>query len=458
MDENYVDEIYNEHLNIFRFYRQKRDVENNFSRVLARLLIEDRYNKFHQFILNEINIDKKIKDIVYQRNLNTIKRTIDKYDRGNSNIRKCVPVMLYGSNPKLDLSQTEENTDESKKIPDITLIFDDTIVFIEVKLDDVKPKHQVENQAKGYKKLNDKVEILPTKEIKWESIINYLFRYYSNDFLIKDYLNIILENYPSWLDYTFRELFNIITKKEIKYSKEDDEENYVNIKIRKLIKQYCDNHNITYHKNVDKRGAFPLGGKFTTEMQFRIKPKTFLFESHIWTGETIEDMNEFIKYKNNNPKKIEDFINYSSKKYNEKCEIRPYILFRDYNSYILEKYTGKVNKLFKDNVCKYICKRENYKLYCDYLHDYEKEIKDEMYDFFVNLEYIKNEYYEKEGRSKKRKYLCIILGYDIVISYSKETLLKFEKDNKLFELVDNSIKIYNKYFETEIYWINNINK
>ena len=85
------DEVYNEHLNIFNYYNRGKTCEDNLSRILARILMEKKYKKFHTEFLANLDIKGDIDYVFSHVNTNTIKKYLNK---NNKKVSECIPVTL----------------------------------------------------------------------------------------------------------------------------------------------------------------------------------------------------------------------------------------------------------------------------------------------------------------------------------------------------------------------------
>ena len=438
-------DVYNEHLNVFNYYSRGKTCEDNLSRILAKILIEEQYKKFHDEFLNLIGMKGNIDYVFSHIGSEKIKRYITS---NNINIVECIPVTLTDRGKKID----NESSSKSK-IPDIVLKINNKLVFIEVKLGTTIPEKQVMGQIKKY--LNDKDYNGKIIKIYWEDIIKKLSKLYSNDFFIKDYLQLIDSNHSNWFDYSFVDIYKMeSTKKDNKgniiYKNErdlNDKNNLINIRISKLLENYCKQNKIRLHSHFYKRRAFPLVNSFTTEMQLRFNQNQNRLEAHIWTGELVDYTKEFNEYYKNNSELIKSFINFKDNKYDAKCFIIPYVLFRDHFAYLSEfNIDNKKNTFIPKELCDLLCGRKKYTKYKKIVEDNIIEIEKYIKDFRKYFDYITSNFYTKS----KRTNLTISIGYDVVISYPQESYFKLDEENKLYLVVDDCINLFNKYFGTRI--------
>lgn len=440
----YNSDIYNEHLNIFNYYGRGKTCEDNLSRILTRILMEDEYKNFQNEILNILDIDGNIDCVFSHIGINKIKNYIF---NNQIKIDEYIPVTLTAMEESVD----DESLQAKTPIPDIVLLVNNKLIFIEVKIGNEIPNKQVLNQIRMY--LNDYDFDVNVKHLYWENIVKSLSKIYSKDFFIKDYLELIASDYPNWFNYNFKELYDIMRKdknnniiyKEFKDLEDDN--NLINVRIYRLLDEYCKKNNIMKHSCFDKRRSFPLINSFTSEMQFRFVQEGNRLESHIWTGELIEYTKNFNNYYKNNKILVDSFINGKSDRFDGEYYIVPYILFRSYFSYLSSISILKLkNKIIPEDICNLLSGSKEYNEFEKIISDNINEIKKYIPDIKNYFDDIVNKFYV----NTKRTNMTISIGYDIVISYPQDVYFDLDENNKLDKIVDNSIEVYNKYFNTKV--------
>ena len=135
--------MYNEHLNIFRYYNGKITSEDNLSRVLARIFKKRNYQKFQKKILSFLSVSGDIDFVFSHISVSNMKKYLNE---NGKQIQKYIPVTLTSRGEKFIRGYSK--TDRS--IPDIVLLSNDTLIFLEVKLGQEIPQEQVLNQVRSY--------------------------------------------------------------------------------------------------------------------------------------------------------------------------------------------------------------------------------------------------------------------------------------------------------------------
>ena len=431
--------IYNSHINIFDYYGGGKYHENNISRVLAKILLEGRYKKFHKELLEKIGVKGNIDYVFSHVGNNIIKHYINNSDK---KINDFIPVCL--TDIEIEGSIDSKSGQAKNPIPDIVLLVGDKLIYIEVKLNKTIPKNQVLNQIRSYTG-NKKYYKEPIK-INWSFIIKVLSKYYSTDFFISDYLQFIDYKYSHWFDFNFKEILEKMKHEKIIYD-QYNKNDLINIRIYKLLLNYCNKNKLEIHPCFKNRSAFLLKNNFVSEMQYRFNKKDNSLEAHIWTGELVSYTKAFNDYYYSNKSLVDSFINDKTNEYGAEYSIVPYILFRDHFSYLnyfdIDSSKGRI---IPREVSELLSKRMKYT-------DFKLLIEDNI---DLIKKYIPNiyEYYEKivdnSYKNTHRTNMTISVGYNIIISYPCSVYTKLDCDGKLDNIVDNSIEVFGKYFNVDI--------
>lgn len=250
--------IDNCHLNIFHSYQQHdtRPIENNLSRGLAiifqeypeilMLFLEKVREKIQQTKSGfEVHIPREEYIIGFQRRVSEIREA-----------EKVIGIALTAK--ELEMSGSEKVFDEHpdyEPITDLTLMYDDTAVIIEVKRNETDCRKQLEEQVKKY--ITDRDSEVEFISLTWTDIVLILQRYQrlhkgNIDRLVKDYYEEMEVCYPEW----FPTLPLIKLKVE---EKERINKRLTNIK-EHYIKLRNDNRNTVYG-----RGAIPISFGWASE-------------------------------------------------------------------------------------------------------------------------------------------------------------------------------------------------
>lgn len=189
-------------MNLFEHYTQNGciPIENNISRILARILNDNIYI-FNSFI-NKINEKCKVSlgvveteySVDFQRNVSDI--DIDYYNH-------IIGVALTAE----ELQETENIDAETNKnlITDIIIEhFKDTLIIIEVKRTNENCMYQLDKQIQSI--INDKDIKYEKVSMKWEDIVEILGNYIKlskqQDIVVEDYYNYLKHYYKKWFPVT----------------------------------------------------------------------------------------------------------------------------------------------------------------------------------------------------------------------------------------------------------------
>ena len=430
--------MYNKHLNIFHYYNGSITSEDNLSRILARILMERNYQKFQKKILSFLSVSGDIDFVFSHISVSNMKKYLNE---NGKQIQKYIPVTLTSRGEKFIRGYSK--TDRS--IPDIVLLSNDTLIFLEVKLGQDIPQEQVLNQVRSYLEVDDyQAEVF---HLYWEDLITLLSQLYPDDFFIKDYLEIIDSKYTHWFQYSLRDTLERV---HYQYRLDHDfycKNNLVNIWIYRMIEKYMKGHKIKAHEDFLVRRAFPLENFFSTEMQYRLNLKDHSLDAHIWTGETIEYTKEFHSYYQNHTELVQSFISSQNHPYQASYYMVPYILFRDHFGYLktISLHSLK-NKILPEDLVSLLSRRLKYQDYAQLICDHEGEIKRVIPKFQTYFDDTIKEFYKNTGRTN----ITVSIGYDIVVSYPLDEIIQLDENRKLNDLIDDTIHVYEKYFEMKV--------
>ena len=454
-------EFYDRHLNLFISYGSRKVyeynddiddldykekiIENNVSRVLARLCMEkDKiYLNFQERLLDKIGVSGDITEVFFQVRNDKIRARLK-----DIKINKIIPVTLTefnGSsvNSKVDFDKNSGNY----CIPDIVLRVDDTLVFIEVKKTREDATNQVLEQIYNFNKTSlDSGDVV---KIYWNQVTNILNNLPRKDIVINDYLLFLRRYFPEWF---MDKMTDIIPNKNnllIEYD-DSDVSNPINVRLFNLLKKYCNMDDKMSYKYLRVRRAIGIECLFASEMQFRFNKLNNSIEVHMWTGETKYFLLEYLKYKKNNVDKIDKF-----KKYNDNgisTKIRPYVLFRDDFRYI-DHMDVDLDIEIPDVFIKKMSKRKNIYDYMKYMEENRDEIEKYIPLMFNKIEEVEDKFY----KGSDRKNIMVTIGEHMVISYPYAYYSKLESKTSsdysvdgLDELVWHSLKLYGDCYEVSL--------
>lgn len=446
--------MYDRHLNLFIFYGmskyenfqddvenleyRERILENNVSRVLARLLIEkgNIYEKFQEKLLNKIGITGEINNVYFQKS-NAKLREIFK-DKKIKNI--------YGVTLTAFSNEQVRGTDlnEANCIPDIVLEVDDSLVFIEVKKTSEDAREQVMYQIKNFN--NTIIKYEDVIKLYWYDITTILLNLPKKDLIIRDYIDYLQRYFPEWFYYKITDIIES-DKESYEYYDRDDLTNPINVRMFNALKSYCNLDDKKEYRHLRSRRAIKMESLFTTECQLVFDKNSRCLETHFWTGETITDMIEFERFINKNRGSIAEFLKNSNK--NVKCKIVPYILYRDSFKYIDSSSLKKENLIIPKNIINLLSGRRKFEKFEQIVLDNLSIIKEYISGIEEEIIKLKNTFYDNTNRTL----ISVSLGYEVIISYSYAFYSGLENKTDfannvdgLKELVEYSLLTYEKYF------------
>ncbi len=437
--------IDNEHLNIFWAYHsnhigkdkedytqnERRLIENNLTRVIARFLSEDKadFREFQKNILEFISPKLKntnIKKVIFQRKVMTIKEYLKKE---NIEIKDIYFGTLTSSYFRDTNIKDNVNKEDSETIPDIVILTSDaSLIFIEAKRDDKieEATREVIKQVSNF--LGREVTKEVDFNLKWNDITRFLEN--KNNILIKDFREYLQKNFKEYFRYYINE---IIKSNNIDINK-------IKIRLENLIKNYALDNNLEYGK-FKEYPYLKLKGEFTDRLEINFNKTSYDLEVSFWSGETIREANLFLEFVKNKEilEKLINNIDKDLKKYHANIKLIPYLLVRDIHNYVYDKTldNGDLDEM-KSLVKKYAHRYEG-------IDDFEKRVGN-----YNNLgDIIKDKY---DGSLKTRK-ITLSFGYQVKINYPFNYYKSFDsfkgdKDN-LSVLLDISREIFRKHFKIE---------
>ena len=235
------------HMNLFDHYSQSGTlpIENNISRGLAILFRENR--SFFLLFLSLLREKLQKKAENSSTEIQVIKDPYDAYDVGFQTpadefdfVSQVIGVTLTST----DLPVSDESSDlsvDGKKITDIAIAYDDTLIIIEVKRNSVDCNKQIREQIKNYIKSQrlplEKSDKIPYEvlNMEWPDIVQLLGRdirlNQRIDLLENDYKDFLLMNFPDW------------ARSECLNRLSDSETDQINARLKTFLDKYIKYHN-----------------------------------------------------------------------------------------------------------------------------------------------------------------------------------------------------------------------
>lgn len=188
-------------MNLFEHYSQAGclPIENNISRILARILNENVYI-FSSFI-NKINEKSGMLLETVKTKYNVdFQRTVKNIDVDCYN--KVIGVALTAT--ELQEEYSNEDINENLIIDIIVENFNDTLIIIEVKRTNENCMYQLDKQIKSI--MNGKDIEYEKVSMKWEDIVEILGNYIKSskqkDIIVEDYYEYLKHYYKQWFPVT----------------------------------------------------------------------------------------------------------------------------------------------------------------------------------------------------------------------------------------------------------------
>ena len=194
------------HLNLFHHYTHSgtMPIENNVSRGLAIILQEEPGLLF--MLLNKLGLESG----------ETIALPVDSYNIGFQvrcsefpDVSTLVGVSLTARELTNDNSELSENMDDAyNPITDISIMYDDTLIIIEVKRDGTDCRKQLTEQLQKYREFKKNVagdiDVKETKiDLSWDKVMTLISRYMKmangkTSRIVSDYYEEVTTQFPSW--------------------------------------------------------------------------------------------------------------------------------------------------------------------------------------------------------------------------------------------------------------------
>ncbi|MBQ6162953.1 MAG: hypothetical protein IJK23_00625 [Clostridia bacterium] len=460
------------HMNLFNSYTQKGSmpIENNISRGLAILFRENR--SFLLLFLQELNNkqynNKKEQNAKDNAPTNAIQIDFpyDTYEVGfqtpadEFDIASKVIGVTLTSEDLPDYTEGLSNKDdngsiEGRKITDIAVAYDDTLIIIEVKRNNTDCRDQVSEQIDKYKQtVNCSEEIISTVvELTWPDIVRLLGRdirlNHGSDLLSNDYRDFLLSYYPKWARSEHLSLLDPSQEEEIQArlktlqnlfvnyhnknnGKEDENEDEFYINKNDIIID-----NLYYYVRLVRFG-------FTERMLSGESKKQPYVTINMWPGDTITQSNS-LRWRINKSfvNKRHQFVEIESIKAD--IEIWPYLKFSYYRSEGQVWLSQKEMENNQIDTWLSMAEKINKKIKKE---AWEKDLKSvilqnrSMFDP-IELESFQKQFntvFEEPGRAEAN----VSCGFAITVSFPYESIKKLDSKNasdKAFpELIDETIK------------------
>ena len=295
------------HMNLFHSYNQNGSIpiENNISRGLAILLRENRsfLMIFLNFLKEKLN-EKYKKEQNIESDLNQkdiqIDFPYDSYEVGFQTsaeefdiVKKIIGVTLTSEDlPEFDGNANQEGED-GKRITDIAVAYDDTLIVIEVKRNSADCNQQIRQQIAKYQSTHfDKSEQVPFVVLNmiWPDIVQLLGRdirlNHEKDLLTNDYRDFLLSNFPAWARSESLSILDASQKEQI---------NARLTTLQNIFINYHNKHetNEVKHFGIEK-GAIKISSKYSFVELVRLDCETIskngnnhsLVRIRLWPGDT----------------------------------------------------------------------------------------------------------------------------------------------------------------------------
>lgn len=426
----------NRHMNIFHHYSHTGTIpyENNLSRGLAILLNE--YPAILFLLLEkikeksdniEISIPKNSYEVGFQKRINSF------YE-----VEKIVGVALTAMD--LETNGQEDNsgyTGAEVPITDISIIYDNTLIIIEVKRDMSDCVQQLNDQIKKCKKyIKNTMEIDAEHVIaslSWTNIIEVLDQYRSinsnkPDVLIDDYYDELSFHHPEWLPIERLNLLDI------------NERNRIELRLNAIKNEYLKLNNNDAELIYDRK-AIPINWDYASECNIWMmdnfnddigENNTYLCIG-IWPADTCT---QYWNLKNKSNFSFVDsrFSSVVIPGYGElKVRIEPYIKLCHFNKGISNVYmtytddmTGKI-----DNLAMKITGRKSREKWDACIEAVKNSglISENEFNKFVNM------FTEKFVRTN-RNYVVFSIGFEIYAYMDFNEAKEIDKKNNSVGLVD----------------------
>lgn len=327
----------NRHMNIFESYTQSGNlpIENNISRIFAILLQE--YPSLLMLFISKLNAKAAAKfSIPFPESEYVVDFQKRADDDAFGFVSKVIGITLTADEIQFaDVSNTKE--EDRQYITDISLLYDDTLIFIEAKRYSENCRKQVKEQIEKYKSSYENREEIADQVIDftWKEVVLLLMEHKR---LCDDRQGRLCDDYLSFLTNHFPNLAPVEPLNRLSFEREYE----INSRLAQIKAVCCDDT-----QQLSIGGAIPIDSPFMSRCDVRYD-KSFCIESksfpcitvNVWPSDTVAQFWKLSDQINT------DFFNAGFKKISTdrgeiNVKITPYVKFAHFQRGVLWLFATK---------------------------------------------------------------------------------------------------------------------